>query len=267
MTRAFRKGSRPLKIEKTDARPFISAVIPAAGRGQRMGTKTHKQFLKLQGEPILYWTIRAFDESPRVDEIVVILSPEDQELFNRDIAAVHTFKHEIKTAAGGETRSQSVYNGLKAADPRCSVVLIHDGARPMIGETLIRDSIDYALKYKAAIAAVPAKNTIKSVKPADDGSGVLTVNQTLERRVLYEVQTPQAFDYKLILSAYEAAAADHVEATDDAAFVERLGRPVAIIPGDYNNIKITTSEDLMIINSFLTLMNKKNQHESGGRSI
>lgn len=180
---------------------------------------------------------------------------------------MHTFKHEIKTAAGGETRSQSVYNGLKAADPRCSVVLIHDGARPMIGETLIRDSIDYALKYKAAIAAVPAKNTIKSVKPADDGSGVLTVNQTLERRVLYEVQTPQAFDYNLILRAYKRAAADHIEATDDAALVERLGLPVAIVPGDYNNIKITTSEDLMIINSFLTLMNKKNQHKSGGRSI
>lgn len=256
-----------MKAETPDARPFVSVVIPAAGRGRRMGTKTHKQFLKLQGEPILYWTIRAFDESPRVDEIVVILSPEDQELFNRDIAAVHTFKHEIKTAAGGETRSQSVYNGLKAADPRCSVVLIHDGARPMISETLIGDSIDFALKYKAAIAAVPAKNTIKSATPAGDGSGTLQVNQTLDRRVLYEVQTPQAFDYKLIVSAYEAAVADHVEATDDAALVERLGLPVAIIPGDYNNIKITTSEDLMIINSFLTLMNKKNQHESGGRSI
>lgn len=244
-----------MKTKTPDARPFVSVVIPAAGRGRRMGTKTNKQFLKLKDEPILYWTIRAFDESPRVDEIIVILNPDDREIYKRDIAAAHTFQHAIRTTAGGKTRSQSVYCGLKAADPRCDVVLIHDGARPMIGEILIDDSIDFALKYKAAIAAVPAKNTIKAVKPAGDGSSTLTVNQTLDRRVLYEVQTPQAFDYQLILNAYEKAIADDIEATDDAALVERLGLLVAIIPGDYNNIKITTSEDLMIINSFLTLMN------------
>lgn len=242
-------------------------MIPAAGQGRRMGTKKNKQFLKLQGEPILYWTIHAFDENPRIDEIVVIINPDEQDVFEKDITSGHTFRHEIKTAAGGETRSLSVYSGLKAVNPRCRVVLIHDGARPMISASLIGNSIDFALRYQAAIAAVPAKNTIKSVKKADDGSGALEVDQTLDRRVLYEVQTPQAFDYKLILNAYEAAAADHIEATDDAALVERLGRSVAIVPGDYNNVKITTSEDLMIMNNFLALNHKKNQHKSGGRSI
>ncbi|MGN0194443.1 MAG: 2-C-methyl-D-erythritol 4-phosphate cytidylyltransferase [Pseudoramibacter sp.] len=244
-----------MKFKPSEAAPFVSVVIPAAGKGRRMGTKINKQFLKLKGAPVLYWTIRAFDRCAAVDEIVVVLHPDEQGVFDREILSPYTFSHPIKTVSGGATRSASVYNGLRQVDPKCGVVLIHDGARPLVQNQLILDCIDSAVRHRAAIAAVPAKNTIKSVKPIPDAPGELAVDRTLDRSALYEIQTPQAFDYALILEAYQWAQEKHLEATDDAALVEGMGQSVAIVPGTYQNIKITTAEDLKVVDgltSFLT---------------
>jgi 2-C-methyl-D-erythritol 4-phosphate cytidylyltransferase len=255
MTAPLEKGWRRLKFKPSEGKPFVSAVIPAAGRGRRMGAKINKQFMKLKGAPVLYWTIRAFDRCDAVDEIVVVLHPDEKSTFQREIFSPYAFDHPIKMVPGGETRSASVYNGLKGVDPRCGVVLIHDGARPLIQNQLILDCIESAVRHQAAIAAVPAKNTIKTVKPIPGEPGELAVDQTLDRSTLYEIQTPQAFDYHLILKAYRWAFKHHIEATDDAALVENMGCPVAIVPGTYQNIKITTAEDLKVVDGFLSFFN------------
>lgn len=244
-----------MKFKPSKSDPFVSVVIPAAGRGRRMGMKINKQFLKLRGAPVLYWTIRAFDQCAAVDEIVVVHHPDEKATLNQEILSPYPFSHTIKTVPGGATRSASVYKGLQGVDPRCEVVLIHDGARPMIQNQLILDCIESAVRHQAAIAAVPAKNTIKTVKPIPGEPGELVVDQTLDRSTLYEIQTPQAFDYHLILKAYRWAFKHHMEATDDAALVENMGCPVAIVPGTYQNIKITTAEDLKVVDGFLSFFN------------
>ena len=148
---------------------------------------------------------------------------------------------------GGSTRQRSVYEGLKKVSPQTDIVLVHDGARPLIKEDIIVQSIYETIQHKATIVAVPAKNTIKVVEK--DGF----VEYTPNRDFLFEIQTPQTFTYDLLLDAHEKAIQEDVEGTDDAFLVERMCVPVKIVRGHYNNIKITTPEDLIIAESLIDL--------------
>ncbi|MBM6967948.1 2-C-methyl-D-erythritol 4-phosphate cytidylyltransferase [Pseudoramibacter alactolyticus] len=230
-------------------RHFITAVIPAAGQGSRMKAAMNKQYLTLAGKPILSYAIDAFEACELVNEIVVVINANERDIFRREVTARRRYR-KLKTVIGGDCRQASVLNGLKGADPRCDLVMIHDGARPLISQQLILKCIAETLRTKATVVAVPAKNTIKVVRRENDTA---VVDHTPDRENLYEVQTPQSFDYALIMAAYAKAAADGVAATDDASLVEHYGEPVTIVRGYYNNIKITTPEDLMIAGAVLAV--------------
>lgn len=221
------------------------AIIPAAGTGSRMRAGVNKQYLLLDGRPILARTLALFESHPRIERICVV-SPRDEIDYCRDeVIGRYGFAKVGEIIAGGPTRQDSVANGLNgcgvAAD---DLVVIHDGVRPFLtGEQLDR-VLDAAERCGAAVLGVPVKETIKRVV---DGIAV----ETPERCHLWQVQTPQVFRYGLIRTAHEQARADGFTGTDDAMLVERLDRPVAMVEGSYANIKITTPEDLLIARAFL----------------
>lgn len=226
-------------------RSYVSAIIPAAGQGTRMKTTVNKQYLSLKGKTILSYTLDVFEKCPLVDEIVVVINANEVEVFRKKVLHRGHYK-KIRVVFGGKTRQESVYNGLMALNPKCDLVMIHDGARPLVGESLLIKCIYETLKYNATIVAVPAKNTIKVV----NSEGI--VQSTPDRKKLFEVQTPQTFKLPLILEAHKKAAEDGFLGTDDASLLERLGEKVKIIRGHYNNIKITTPEDLMIASAMIS---------------
>lgn len=216
-----------------------------------MNAAMNKQYLTLNGKPILSYAIDTFERCDLVDEIIVVIGDGEQGIFNREVRRRRHYK-KIKTAFGGDTRQASVANGLKALDPRCDLVMIHDGARPLIGQELLIRCIYETITHHATVVAVPAKNTIKVVRrETSEGEERLTVDHTPDRASLYEIQTPQSFDRDLIERAFEKAEADGFVGTDDASLVEHLGEPVTIVRGHYKNIKITTPEDLLIADAVM----------------
>ncbi len=223
----------------------VTALIPAAGMGRRMGRTMAKQFLPLGDKPMLAHTLLAFQRSTDVDEIIPILSEDDMEHCLRDvIEAFHITK--VKTlVVGGRERQDSVYNGIKKLEKDASVVLVHDGVRPFVTAAMIKECVDRARKGECVAVGVPLKDTIKEV--GDDGS----VRQTLERSRLWAIQTPQAFPAKVLRKAYEESYRKKVLGTDDAMLAERAGNKVWVIMGSYDNIKITTPEDLLIAEEIL----------------
>jgi 2-C-methyl-D-erythritol 4-phosphate cytidylyltransferase len=228
-------------------KPLTSVIIPAAGLGRRMNASVSKQYLQLNGKPILAHTLDAFEKCPLIDEIVLVINPDELELCQEQVIGAYSYT-KIKLVAGGDTRQESVYAGLKAVNPRTRIVLIHDGARPLIRQSVIRKSIEETLKHRATVVGVPAKNTIKVIN--EDGF----VEDTPDRNYLVEIQTPQTFDYDLIKEAHQKALESGVVGTDDAFLVEWLKIPVKIVAGDYTNIKITTPEDLTIAESIIKQM-------------
>jgi 2-C-methyl-D-erythritol 4-phosphate cytidylyltransferase len=228
-------------------KPLTSVIIPAAGLGRRMNASVSKQYLQLNGKPILAHTLDAFEKCPLIDEIVLVINPDELELCQEQVIGAYSYT-KIKLVAGGDTRQESVYAGLKAVNPRTRIVLIHDGARPLIRQSVIRKSIEETLKHRATVVGVPAKNTIKVIN--EDGF----VEATPDRNYLVEIQTPQTFDYDLIKEAHQKALESGVVGTDDAFLVEWLKIPVKIVAGDYTNIKITTPEDLTIAESIVKQM-------------
>ncbi len=228
-------------------KPLTSVIIPAAGMGRRMNAPVSKQYLQLNGKPILAHTLDAFEKCPLIDEIILVINPEEQQLCREQVIEAYPYT-KIKVVAGGDTRQQSVYAGLKAVNPLTWIVLIHDGARPLIRQSVIRKSIEETLKHRATVVGVPAKNTIKVIN--EDGF----VEATPDRNYLVEIQTPQTFDYDLIKEAHQKALAAGVVGTDDAFLVEWLKIPVKIVVGDYTNIKITTPEDLTIAEAIIRQM-------------
>ncbi|WP_035355787.1 2-C-methyl-D-erythritol 4-phosphate cytidylyltransferase [Acetobacterium malicum] len=226
---------------------LTSVIIPAAGLGRRMNASISKQYLQLNGKPILAYTLDAFENCPLIDEIILVINPDELELCEEQVIGTYPYT-KVKLVAGGNTRQESVYAGLKAANPQTRIVLIHDGARPLIRESVIRRSIEETIKHRATVVGVPAKNTIKVIN--EDGF----VEHTPDRNYLVEIQTPQTFDYDLIREAHQKALASGVAGTDDAFLVEWLKIPVKIVVGDYTNIKITTPEDLTIAESIISQM-------------
>ena len=214
-------------------------VIVAAGTGSRMNMGINKQFIKLEGKEVIVYTIEKFYNNPNIDDIVVVVKESEAEFFKKEIIEKYNFEN-IKIAYGGKERQDSVYNGLKLLDEKCDVVLIHDGARPFVSNKTIDTCIEEAKEHKAIVVGVPVKDTIKVI---DDSNNIV---DTPNRSVLWAVQTPQTFDYNILLNAYEDAFESGFYGTDDAMLVERIGHKVKMVEGSYNNIKITTKEDLNI---------------------
>lgn len=216
------------------------AVIAAAGSSNRMGG-VDKIFALLEGRAVLARSVAAFEGHPRVGAAIVVLHPDSVER-GRDLAREMGWGKVAAVVAGGERRQDSVAAGLDALPPGCRWVLVHDGARPCVTGDVIDRGIDAAERGGAAVAGVPVKDTIKVV----DGDGVVV--ETPDRAALWAVQTPQVFRLDLLRAAYAAGDAD---VTDDAALVERLGRAVRVFHGSYDNIKVTTPEDLDVATALL----------------
>jgi len=223
----------------------IVALIAAAGKGKRMNARISKPFIPIFGKPILAYTIEKFERCKLIDKIYLTVNSEEKELCSRNIIIEYNFSKVQELVDGGETRQDSIYNGLRALDKDTDIVVIHDGARPLIKETIIQDSIETAQKYGAAITAIPIKDTVK--KCGKD----FFINKTLNREEIWRAQTPQTFKYDLILSAYNRAYKYKYLATDDAAIVERYGNKVKLIIGSEENIKITTPFDIIVAENFL----------------
>ena len=221
-------------------RGLTSVVIAAAGKGSRMGMEINKQYLELQGKPVLAVTIQRFENCDLIDEIIVVANEAEVEFCTKNVIERWGFKKVKAVVAGGPTRRHSVYIGLCQVSPACGVVLIHDGARPFVDIHIIEACIDAAEYYGAAVAAVPARDTIKRA----DREGF--VEETVDRSNLWYIQTPQAFRFGLIMDAHTRAEQDGFVGTDDAVLAERLGHKVRLVPGKYTNIKITAREDLIM---------------------
>jgi 2-C-methyl-D-erythritol 4-phosphate cytidylyltransferase len=218
----------------------IVALILAAGQGRRMGTARKKPYLLLGGKPVVYYTLFEFEQSPLIDEIVLVVGKVEVEYARSSLVDAFQFKKVSTIVAGGLKRQDSVWEGLRAVKSDCEVVMVHDGVRPFISQALLERTCRAMEGCVAAIVAVPVKDTIKSVSPQRE---VLT---TLDRSTLWAIQTPQAFRRDILEKAFRQAIADRFYATDDAALVERLGEPVTVVEGSYDNIKITTPEDLVL---------------------
>ena len=216
-----------------------SVVIVSAGRGSRMKADINKQFLKLQNKEVIAHTIDKFYNNENIGEIIVVVREDEAEFFKINIIEKYGYKN-IKIAFGGSERQDSVYNGLKMVDENCKIVLIHDGARPFVNNETIDSAIESAKENKCVIVGVPVKDTIKVI---DENNNVC---DTPDRSTLWSIQTPQVFDYSLIMKAHEKAREDNYYGTDDSMLMEYFGQKVKVVEGSYNNIKITTPEDLKI---------------------
>lgn len=214
-------------------------IIVAAGTGSRMKANINKQFIKLNDKEIITYTIEKFYNNKNINDIVIVVKEDEVEFFKKEILDKYNFNN-IKIAYGGKERQDSVYNGIKVLDKNCKYVLVHDGARPFVNEDIINRSLEEVQKYKSVVVGVPVKDTIKVVNNNN------YIVDTPNRSTLWSVQTPQTFDYSVIKRAYEDAFDNNFYGTDDAMLVERIGYTVKMIYGSYNNIKVTTTEDIDI---------------------
>lgn len=226
-----------------------TVLIPAAGMGRRMGTALNKQYLDLAGRPILAHTLSLFEHHPLIEHLYPIVPPDEIAYCREQIIDPCGFSKVRRIVPGGAERQDSVRNGLQAmAEDGLAqserVVLIHDGVRPLFNPELLGDLIRMVVAQGACVVGVPVKDTIKEV-----AAGQIT--GTPERSRLWQAQTPQGFQYRLLSEAFRQADASGFVGTDDASLLERLGRPVAILAGDYRNIKVTTPEDLVIAAALL----------------
>ena len=214
----------------------VQAIIPSAGIGSRLKANVLKPLIVLGGKPIFIYCLEAFEECSLIDSIIIVVNADGMEDFKSAIKK-NGLKKIKAVVAGGRERHNSVQNGLKQVDSDTDIVLVHDGARPFVSVSLIEQCIKAAEENEAAIAAVAVKPTIKLVDVEK-----MTIEQTLDRTKLWDAQTPQAFKKDIIVKAYAHMLKENP--TDEASLVEKMGVAVKIVEGSYDNIKITTSEDL-----------------------
>lgn len=223
-----------LDIKKT------AAIVLAAGKGKRMESSIEKQYMELGGRPLIYYALKAFEDSP-VHEIVLVTGSGETEYCRKEIVERFGFQKVTAITEGGRERYHSVFEGLKAVSD-CDLVLIHDGARPCVTGPVINAAIEGAVRYRACVVGMPVKDTVKI---ADDEE---FASVTPDRSRLWQIQTPQAFEYDLVFGAYQKLfSAEEYQrgVTDDAMVVESMtDRKVKLIRGDYSNIKVTTPEDM-----------------------
>ncbi len=231
---------------------MIAAIIAAAGIGVRMGQKTPKPYLNLAGKPILAHTLEVFEKAREVREVVVVVHPDELENCQENVIAPFGFKKVLRLVPGGKERQDSVYHALKTLqrEEDMEIILVHDGVRPFITQEQIRQVIQGARQHGAAILGIPAHDTLKRVDSQD------RVIQTLERRDIWQIQTPQAFQASLLWRAFVEAYSRNFYGTDEASLLEELNLPVAVIPGSPLNLKITTREDLELAEAMLPMVRK-----------
>lgn len=235
-------------------REKIAAIVLAGGSGKRMGSDIPKQYLPVDGYPVLYYSLKAFENCPLVDEIVLVAGKGETDYCMENMVKPWSIRKVSRVVEGGKERYHSVYEGLKALTA-AEYVLIHDGARPLITDRIIQASVEAVHKFGACVAAMPVKDTIKVA----DVEGFAV--KTPDRSVLWLMQTPQSFSYSLIRKAYDmlvqleakgGEAWERLHITDDAMVAETfLKTRVKLISGDYSNIKITTPEDLIVAETLL----------------
>lgn len=223
-----------------------TAIVLAAGQGKRMNSSVQKQFLMLKGKPLLYYSLACFQKSKDIEDIILVTGKECIDFCKQEIIELYGFTKVSKVVAGGKERYDSVYAGLCACEDT-DYVFIHDGARPFVTEEIISRAKDAVLEFQACIVGMPSKDTVK-IADADQ-----MVKKTPNRSTVWNIQTPQAFSYTLIKEAHEIARTQNMEAiTDDAMVVETYkNAPVRLVEGAYENIKITTPEDILIAEKFL----------------
>ncbi|MDQ0233012.1 2-C-methyl-D-erythritol 4-phosphate cytidylyltransferase [Metabacillus malikii] len=217
-------------------------IVPAAGSGKRMGAGMNKQFIELNEIPVIIHTLKVFESHQLCTGIILVINEQEREIFNGLITAYQLSKV-VALVSGGVERQMSVYNGLLAVKGS-EYVLVHDGARPFITHSQINNLLNEAIISGAATLAVPVKDTIKRVKNNQ-------VVDTIERESVWSIQTPQAFLISNIIQAHKLAIEGNYLGTDDASLLERIGKPVKIVMGDYRNIKLTTPEDLLVAKAFI----------------
>ena len=223
-----------------------TAIVLAAGQGKRMHSKIQKQFLKIQGYPVLYYSLRCFQESPLIQDIILVTGEDALSYCKEEIVKKYGFTKVSNVIAGGKERYDSVYAGLCACKD-CRYVLIHDGARPFITEEIIERGLEKVKETGACVVGMPSKDTIKL------SDAEVYVKETPDRKCVWTIQTPQIFSYALIREAHDSIRKkDMSKITDDAMVIEHeTGVKVALAEGSYQNIKITTPEDLYIAEAFL----------------
>ncbi|MDT8862316.1 2-C-methyl-D-erythritol 4-phosphate cytidylyltransferase [Alkalihalobacillus sp. MEB130] len=217
-------------------------VVLAAGSGKRMKAGKNKQFLELSGEPLIVHTIRLFSEDIYCEEVVLVVNPNEVQMM-KDIVKEYHLTKVTSFVSGGQERQHSVKNGIDSISDD-QIVLVHDGARPFVKKEVIHQLVEKANKMGAVTVAVPVKETIKKVVAEK-------VVDTLNREELWSIQTPQAFQLSLLKKAHMQAEKAGMMGTDDASLVEWLGQDVAIVEGDYQNIKLTTPEDVLFAEAIL----------------
>jgi len=233
------------------------AIIPAGGAGKRLKANVAKQYLLLDHIPVLVHTLKVFQKSKMIDSIVLAVPQDDLASIRQEVIDRYGITKLTKIVAGGKERQDSVRNALSAIKGKCDIVVIHDGVRPFVTQDLIKRIFDAAKIEGAASAGVKAKDTIKETKKDN------IIAATIPRQNLWLTQTPQAFKFDLLKEAYQSADNENYYGTDDASLVERIGKKVKMIEGSYENIKITTSEDLIIADA---LMKKRIDTKSNFRS-
>ena len=224
----------------------VSAIIAAAGKGERMGLDFNKIFLSVEDKPIISYTLDVFEDSPLVEEIIISAKEEDIPLLN-DIINDFEYKKVKTIVRGGKTRQESILNALGAVSEHIKTIAVHDGARPLLTPSVLHNTILKGIETGAAATGIMAKDTLKTI----DTSG--TISGTVDRSKTALIQTPQVFDKDLLISAHEFALNNNINATDDCALIEQMGKKVSFVAGSSLNIKLTTPEDYLFISSYLQL--------------
>lgn len=228
----------------------ISLIIPAAGTGSRMKSKSNKQYLQLKDRPVLAHTIGLFHEIPEIEEIIVVAAENEVDFCRIQVAEKYGFTKIKKIVPGGLSRQESVYKGFLETCPDSDYIIIHDGARPLLKKEKIKEFIKVLQNEKALVMAVAEKNTIKKVKD-------LFIIHTINREDVWEIQTPQGFSREVLSQAFIKVDGNYHLYTDDSSMVEELKVPVKIFPGDYLNIKITVPEDLKLGKLILDILEEE----------
>ena len=223
-----------------------TAIVLAAGQGKRMRSKIQKQFLEIGGKPILYYSMECFQKSPLIQDIILVTGEDMISYCQSEIVEKYGFTKVCKVTAGGKERYDSVYAGLLCCQDT-DYVYIHDGARPFVTEEMIQRGYEAVKRTNACVMGMPSKDTVKLADP----SGY--IKETPDRKIVWNIQTPQIFSYDLIRGAYESIRKkDMSNVTDDAMVVEQeTGTKILLVEGAYQNIKITTPEDLAVAEAFL----------------
>ncbi|MFC5713767.1 2-C-methyl-D-erythritol 4-phosphate cytidylyltransferase [Thalassorhabdus alkalitolerans] len=218
-------------------------VVPAAGQGKRMKAEKNKQFITLDDDPVIVHTLAIFEKDHWCKEIIIVVNEKEIEEMKALLDSYH-FTKILPLVPGGKERQDSVYKGLKALDNQGGITLVHDGARPFVSIERVHDLVEKTASTGASVLGVKVKDTVKR-------GAEMIVKDTVPRENLWAIQTPQGFHHELVVRAYEDALEKNHQGTDDSSLVEFTGQEVHIVEGEYDNIKLTTPEDLIIAKAIL----------------